>query len=91
MRPTRLALLTLAFSALAACSAPPTTGGTSTASTNTPYVPDTPTSYGPGDYCAETYVLLQPTTRSNFSLGGSGPHGLLPDRGRVPRRLGPRR
>ena len=69
MRPTRLALLTLAFSALAACSAPPTTGGTSTASTNTPYVPDTPTSYGPGDYCAETYVLLQPTTRSNFSLG----------------------
>ena len=69
MRPTRLALLTLAFSALAACSAPPTTGSTSTASTNTPYVPDTPTSYGPGDYCAETYVLLQPTTRSNFSLG----------------------
>lgn len=68
MRPTRLALLALAFGALSACSAPPGTGA-SNSSTNTPFVPDTPTAYGPGDYCSDTYVLLQETTRANFSLG----------------------
>ena len=69
MRPSRLALFVLAFGVFAACSAPPSTGGSSTSSTNTPYVPDEPTDYGPGDYCADTYVLIQETTRSNFSLG----------------------
>lgn len=68
MRPSRLALFVLALGVLAACAAPATTGG-STPSTSGPYIPDEPTAYGPGDYCASTYVLIQPTTRSNFSLG----------------------
>ncbi|WP_420457563.1 tetratricopeptide repeat protein [Rubrivirga sp.] len=68
MRPTRLALLALAFGALSACSAPPS-GGPRTSEDNSVFVPDTPTAYGPGDYCSDTYVLIQPTTRANFSLG----------------------
>ena len=69
MRPSRLALLTLAFGVLSACSAPPTGVGSGGSASSEPFVPDTPTAYGPGDYCADTYVLIQPTTRSNFSLG----------------------
>ncbi|PAP77285.1 hypothetical protein [Rubrivirga marina] len=68
MRPTRLALFLLAFGVFAACSAPPSTGG-NVSRDDTPFVPDTPTAYGPGDYCADTYVLIQETTRANFSLG----------------------
>lgn len=69
MRPTRLSLFTLAFAGvLVACAAPASTGGGSSSSSE-PYVPDEPTAYGPGDYCADTYVLLQETTRANFSLG----------------------
>ena len=68
MRPPRLALFTLALGALAACAAPPPTTG-ATSSTNTPFVPDTPAEYGPGTYCADTYVIIQETTRANFSLG----------------------
>lgn len=65
MRPTRLALAVLAVSAaLAACSAPAET----TSSRQSAYVPPT-SDYGPGDYCADTYVLLQPDIRTNFSLG----------------------
>ena len=69
MRPTRLALFTLALGALAACSAPASTSGGGASAADEPFVPDNPTAYGPGDYCADTYVLLQPTTRANFSLG----------------------
>ena len=69
MRPSRLVLLTLALGALAACSAPATTGSSSSSSSGTPFVPDTPSEYGPGDYCADTYVIIQETTRANFSLG----------------------
>ena len=71
MRPTRFFLFTLAFAGvLVACSAPATTTGNAGAGgSDDPFVPDTPTAYGPGDYCADTYVLLQETTRSNFSLG----------------------
>ena len=60
----RLTLFSV-LASLAACSAPPD----AEAPTPRP-APSAPlASYGPGDYCAETYVLLQPTTRSNFSLG----------------------
>ncbi|WP_412067732.1 hypothetical protein [Rubrivirga sp. IMCC43871] len=67
MRPSRLVFV-LAFGIFAAC-APPPTGTSSSSSANEPFVPDTPTDYGPGDYCSDTYVLIQPTTRANFSLG----------------------
>ncbi len=70
MRPSRLALFVLVLGALSACSAPATgVGNTGSAGMDEPFVPDTPTAYGPGDYCSDTYVLLQPTIRSNFSLG----------------------
>ncbi|MGB3541640.1 tetratricopeptide repeat protein [Rubrivirga sp.] len=70
MRPSRLALFVLAFGALAACSAPSTgVGSGGSNGMDEPFVPDDPTAYGPGDYCSDTYVLLQPTIRSNFSLG----------------------
>ena len=68
MRPSRIALFALALGALSACSAPPATGSESSRSAASAAA-DTPTEYGPGDYCADTYVLLQPTTRANFSLG----------------------
>ena len=66
MRPSRIALFAIAFGALSACSAPASTGGTSTTASATP---STPAEFGPGDYCEDTYVLVQPTTRANFSLG----------------------
>lgn len=70
MRSSRITLFVAAgCAALAACSAPPaTTGRTPSSSSN--YVPpeDAP-QYGPGDYCADTYVIIQDNTRSNFSLG----------------------
>ena len=69
MRPSRLALV-LALGAFAACSPPPTTGGGSTGGAAGP-APVSPTAYGPGDYCADTYVLLQAETRQNFSLGST--------------------
>ena len=68
MRPTRLALFLLALGVFAACSAPPSTNGP-VSRDDSVFVPDNPTAYGPGDYCADTYVLIQPTTRANFSLG----------------------
>ena len=58
---------------LAACAAPaPTTGSTGTGSAQTSYAenPDGP-QYGPGDTCADTYVLLYDNARTNFSLGSS--------------------
>ncbi len=67
MRPSRLALFVLGV--FFACSPPPPTGTPATSSTSTPYVPDAPTEYGPGDYCASTVVYIQDNTRSNFSLG----------------------
>ncbi|MEM0961310.1 MAG: hypothetical protein AAGK21_02060 [Bacteroidota bacterium] len=69
MRPSRIALFTLALGILAACAAPPPSGGVTPRGPSEPFVPDDPTEYGPGDYCSDTYVLIQPTTRSNFSLG----------------------
>ena len=70
MRSFRLFLFALAGGiTLAACSAPATTTTSTTASSNTPYVPEGAPQYGPGDYCADTFVILQETTRSNFSLG----------------------
>ncbi len=70
MRPYRLFLFALAGGlALTACTPAATTNGP-TASNNTgPYVPPEAPTYGPGDYCADTYVLIQPETRANFSLG----------------------
>ena len=67
MRPSRLALLTLALGGLAACAPPPSTGPS--ASAGGAFIPDTPTDYGPGDYCANTVVYLQAEARANFSLG----------------------
>ena len=67
MRPSRIALFAIAFGALSACSAPASTGDTS--SSTTAAAPSTPAEFGPGDYCDDTYVLVQPTTRANFSLG----------------------
>ena len=71
MRPHRLALFALVgAAALTACTpAATTTGASGSASNNTPYVPEGAPQYGPGDYCADTFVLIQETTRSNFSLG----------------------
>ena len=67
MRPTRIALFALALGALSACSAPAASGGDGTDVASA--AASTPTDFGPGDYCADTNVLLQPTVRSNFSLG----------------------
>ena len=67
MRPSRIALFALAFGALTACSAPATEGGQ--AGDIQRAAATTPTGFGPGDYCADTNVLLQTTTRANFSLG----------------------
>ncbi len=66
MRPSRIALFAIAFGALSACSAPSTGGASSSTASATP---STPTEFGPGDYCDGTNVLIQPTTRANFSLG----------------------
>ncbi len=68
MRPTRLALFALAFGALSACSAPPSADGPRMSQDDSVFDPGT-TAYGPGDYCSDTYVLIQETTRANFSLG----------------------
>ncbi|MEM1116046.1 MAG: hypothetical protein AAF845_04935 [Bacteroidota bacterium] len=72
MRLSHLALFVAAGSVvLAACAAPPATGPVDTGGiANQPVLPpeDGP-EYGPGDYCADTIVLIQPTVRSNFSLG----------------------
>ena len=72
MRFSRPALATLAAAAvLAACAGP---AGTSPDGPTNDYVPPTEVTYGPGDLCADTYVIVQqePTeanTRTNFSLG----------------------
>ena len=68
MRPSRIALFALALGVFAACSPPPATGSASSRTASGP-PPATPANFGPGDYCADTNVLLQPTTRANFSLG----------------------
>ena len=69
MRPSRIALFVCALGAFAACSPPPATGSASGRTTASGPAPVTPASFGPGEYCADTNVLLQPTTRANFSLG----------------------
>ena len=69
MRPSRIALFVCALGVFAACSPPPATGSASSRTTAAGPAPSTPANFGPGEYCAETYVLLQPTTRANFSLG----------------------
>ena len=72
MRFSRPALATLAAAAvLAACAGP--TGTADGGSTNA-YVPPSEVTYGPGDLCSDTYVIVQPeateaNTRTNFSLG----------------------
>lgn len=67
LRTTLFALSACAF--LAACAAPPpTTGPVSTMSTYVP-PPDGAPSYGPGDTCADTYVIVSASARTNFSLG----------------------
>ncbi|GAB5535711.1 MAG: hypothetical protein Rubg2KO_19600 [Rubricoccaceae bacterium] len=60
--------LLAALALLSACAAPSTDVDTPTTST-ADYVPDTPAEYGPGDYCAETYVIVTDNPRTNFSLG----------------------
>ena len=56
---------------LAACAAPAPVDGPAV-SQNTPYVPADSPQYGPGDTCAETYVIVYPdNARTNFSLGSS--------------------
>ncbi len=77
MRPTRLALFALAFGALTACQRAAQRGRGRVASTNTPYTPDTPTAYGPGDYCASTYVLAPADDPVQLQLG----QRVLPERG----------
>ncbi len=70
MRPYRLFLFALVGgAALAACAGPTGTTADSRPINTTPYVPEDGPQYGPGDYCADTYVIVQPETRANFSLG----------------------
>ncbi len=73
MRTFRLALPALAACAvLAACAGP--TGADGSRGGSNDYVPPGEVTYGPGDLCADTYVIVnrEPTesnTRTNFSLG----------------------
>ena len=73
MRFPRPALATLAAAAvLAACAGPTGVDGSSGSSNS--YVPPGEVTYGPGDLCADTYVIVQQdvneaNTRTNFSLG----------------------
>jgi hypothetical protein len=64
LRPT---LFTAAAAvALVACS--PSTGDTVTTNDRYTGVPET-VNFGPGDYCANTIVIIQEDIRTNFSLG----------------------
>lgn len=71
MRLHRLFLFALVGGAvLAACSAPPATSGASGSVNSGNYIPpEGGAEYGPGDYCSDTFVIIQETTRANFSLG----------------------
>ena len=71
MRSHRFSALALvaALALLSACAAPAPTTTSSTTSTTTYATPDTPAEYGPGDYCADTYVIVTDNPRTNFSLG----------------------
>ncbi|MEO0557005.1 MAG: hypothetical protein AAF170_02355 [Bacteroidota bacterium] len=71
MRSHRFHVLSLvaALALLSACAAP-ATDTTSTATTTTEvFTPDGPAAYGPGEYCADTYVIVTENARTNFSLG----------------------
>lgn len=71
MRSLPLALCLAVVAGLAACSAPPATTGGPSSGSSTTYAPPpegAPT-YGPGDTCADTYVIVTDTPRTNFSLG----------------------
>ncbi len=68
MRLFRIAPFLLAFGVFAACSAP-STGVSDNGASASQAAAQTPTGFGPGTYCEGTNVLLQPTTRANFSLG----------------------
>lgn len=65
-------LLLCGLCLLAACAAPAPSGDTDDGPGFSPVAdnPDGP-QYGPGDTCAETYVLLYDNARTNFSLGSS--------------------
>lgn len=66
----RLSFLALAGCALlSACAAPPATTSSSTPRTAFAPPPDGGPGYGPGDTCADTYVILTSSERTNFSLG----------------------
>ena len=73
MRFSRPALALFAAAAVLAACAGPTGVDNDSGSTNN-YVPPGEVTYGPGDLCSDTYVIVQqePTeanTRTNFSLG----------------------
>jgi hypothetical protein len=70
MRPIRLLLPVLVASAALVACGPSTEladGADDGASDSYTGVPEDPT-FGPGDYCAETIVIVQPDIRTNFSL-----------------------
>lgn len=70
MRFSPLAFALLVAVGLSACSAPaPTTAPTGSRSSTYVAPPDGGPNYGPGDTCAETYVIVSDNPRSNFSLG----------------------
>ena len=69
MRLFRIALFVFAFGVFAACAGPSTTDGAGDGQAAVRAAAATPTNFGPGDYCADTNVLLQTTARANFSLG----------------------
>ena len=71
MRSFSLALSLAVVAGLSACSAPPATTGSASSGSSTTYAPppEGAPSYGPGDTCADTYVIVTDTPRTNFSLG----------------------
>ena len=62
--------LLAALALLSACAAPSPDGAGTTTNTEPEYVsPDLPAEWGPGDYCANTNVIVTESARTNFSLG----------------------
>lgn len=72
MRQIRLPAFSLlaALALLSACAAPSPDGAGTTTTVTTEYAtPDIPAEWGPGDYCANTNVIVTESERTNFSLG----------------------